>query len=342
MKFLVFGGGGIGDTIFELALVKALKNKYHGCQVDLLCSVSPNMEHAIGELLECQSYTDNCWMYSKKKILKFIKTILMLKLKKYDYAFSCTTRFKKNNKIAAVAKLIGTKLIEKDYGDRKINSIKVNVDENIHFIEQYQRLAQLLDASIRLDSLVINKDKLEGIEKVDSKNREIITICLGTNVTIYSDKGKCIEKNIKEWSIERWVKLSKRLVDKGYFVVMIGGKKEAQQMKLFSLRSSYINNLAGKTSIIESLSIIEQSKLIVGADTGMMHCAAALGKQTLSLFGGTDANVWRPYSNIGYVINGKCDCAPCYGKQYAINCTHRKCMDAISVEMVEDVIKEIM
>jgi heptosyltransferase-2 len=90
----------------------------------------------------------------------------------------------------------------------------------------------------------------------------------------------------------------------------------------------------GNTTIKESLSILEKSMIVIGADTGMMHCADALGKRTISLFGGTPAEVWHPYSEKNQVIVGKTNCAPCYGKDYAIDCKERKCMESITVENV--------
>lgn len=90
----------------------------------------------------------------------------------------------------------------------------------------------------------------------------------------------------------------------------------------------------GNTTVKESIAILYHSDLVVGADTGMMHCAAALGKKTISLFGGTPANVWQPYSPFNIVIVGKTECSPCYGKDYAIDCMERLCMKSITCDQV--------
>jgi len=69
-------------------------------------------------------------------------------------------------------------------------------------------------------------------------------------------------------------------------------------------------NLAGKTSLLEAIAIIDSSTAVIGVDTGLTHIGIAKDKPTVALFGST-----RPYlnpdSDKARVIYEDMSCAPC-------------------------------
>jgi len=340
MRYLIYGGPGIGDTIIELALAKGIKKNDSSAQIDLLISGKLGTENLIQELIECQSYVDNLYCITRDSIWETVRTLLKLKFLRYSYGFSCTTEFKATKKPAMLFKLLGCKSVVKcNNGKSGKADILVDVPENIHFVEQNGALLKAIGFESVLDLEVLDVQTIRDLFPVASCGQRIVTICLGTNITIYWKDGQRIDKNIKEWPIQNWVTLANQLSAQGHQVVMIGGRKEKESLQsvVEPLREDVIV-VAGETSIKESLSVLAQSDLVLGADTGMMHCAAALGKPTITLFGGTDPNVWKPYSNQSKVITGNCKCAPCYGKNYAIECDNRECMKMISCEDVLNVV----
>lgn len=345
MKFLIFGGPGIGDTIIELTLAKGLKIHYPGAEVDLIVSNSLGAINVLNDLLDCQDYIDNCFFYTKKELLKTGLLFLKLRYRKFDYGFFCTTSFKAKNTASKICRFLGCKSVIKEIkGKTGHIDIPVSIPENIHIVQQYECLFNELCPQQKLDIEVLNTKYLEGLVNFNSEGRKIITICLGSNITIYKRDGKTFHKNIKEWDISNWCELANTLVEKGYKIVFIGGKKEREALKHTDVQLNKLvdTSYLGKATVKESISILSLSELVIGADTGMMHCAAALGKKTLSLFGGTPADVWRPYSPYNVVIIGDTDCSPCYGKDYAINCVERKCMKKIRCEKVLECVDGIL
>lgn len=340
-RFLIFGGPGIGDTVIELSLAKALKNGFPNSRIDLIISDSLGTAKTIESILKCQDYIEDCYFYSRKRFFKTAKTIAKLRVNKYDYSFCCTTSFKANGTPSKISRLIKTVSIIKEIkGKTGTIDIPVYVDENIHMVNQYQELCRKILPDSKLDLLVLDSKRIMDYP-VSAKR--FVTICLGTNNTIYLKNGIRIEKNIKAWDVNKWICVANELSLNGYGVVMIGGKNEEAEIALAKEKIDYkVINLAGKTSIIESIGIVKQSLLVLGADTGMMHCAAALNIPTITLFGGTDPNVWRPYSNNGKVIVGDSKCSPCYGSDIAIQCTERRCMNTISVGKVIATAKTIL
>ena len=116
MRFLIFGGPGIGDTVIEAALAKGLKQCFPEAEVDLIMSNALSSNGILKELLECQDYIDHCFNYSKKQLFKTSLLLIKLRHRKYNYGFSCTTPFKTSNVASKICTLIGCKSIIKKVG----------------------------------------------------------------------------------------------------------------------------------------------------------------------------------------------------------------------------------
>ena len=340
MRFLIFGGPGIGDTVIEATFAKCLKKEFKDSMVDIIMSGSMGTTNVVVPVIECQNYIDNVYIYSKKDFIRTIKTIWRLKNNSYDYSFLCTTQFKTRNTPFFINRIIGGTLI---HNTKKKCGIQVHTDNKSHFMEQFFSLIKPLKHECTIDNNIFDVSKLPAV-LCGSKNNKLITICLGTNNTIYRRDNISIYKNIKEWNIEKWIELANVLLEKGYDVLFIGGRKEldAYETADVKISNNEVARFLGKTDVKESISILNCSELVIGADTGMMHCAAALGKRTLSLFGGTDPNNWRPYSDKNFVIYKALPCSPCYGRDHAIDCEDRNCMKSISICDVMRAIESIM
>lgn len=342
MRYLIFGGPGIGDTVYELSLAKALKEMDSSSKVDLLIHGDKTVENIIREILDCQNYIDNLVFLKKGNYISIFFSLFYLIFKRYDYGFSCAPNFYIKDTPVRICKIINCKSVVKYFPKKSGNAdINVNINNNIHWLKQYEKLIQALYPSVFLDIDVFDKASIQSPFSCKFKKR--ITLVLGTNAFKYHIEGRTLTKNIKEWDVKRWVKLGNCLSELGYEIFYMGGKKEKIELEIagmVNIKNRY-NILCGKTTIKESLSILNSSDLVIGGDTGMLHCAAALSVPTISLFGGSDYRIYAPYSIKNTVIVGKCPHAPCHFKtKYAINCFRRKCMESISVEDVINVVKE--
>ncbi len=135
---------------------------------------------------------------------------------------------------------------------------------------------------------------------------------MGTGDFIYKTQKNRISYNCKAWGYQNFISLIGKLEREGIKVVLIGGKKEQEEMEKEGIKVTDTNlvcNLIGKTSMVQSLSILGLSNLVIGCDTGMMHCAAALNIPTLSIFGATNPEVAKPFSERAYIITGSADIA---------------------------------
>ena len=103
----------------------------------------------------------------------------------------------------------------------------------------------------------------------------------------------------KNWPLERYVELARRLIDREERVVwVLGPAEEGTPIPSGDVTWSAlsIQELAGRLALC---------RLFVGNDSGVTHLAAAAGCPTVALFGGSDPRVWAPRGRTVSVITSE-------------------------------------
>jgi heptosyltransferase-2 len=142
---------------------------------------------------------------------------------------------------------------------------------------------------------------------------------------------------MKRWPISHWKKLVTLLP--GADIVILGGKEDIFCSEISAIAPERVTNLAGQISLIASCDVIRKSKIIVSADTGLLHVADVLGIPGISLMGPTAFGFTK--SQKIKTLEVPLACRPC-SKDGRGNCsqnTYQKCMVDITPEMVA---KEIL
>lgn len=348
MHYIIHTGPGIGDIIQFLSMARGIKESDPNARVDFLMRGSAKTLTLNNQILECQNYVNKLYWYSSKNIEHDIKLLIELLNNNYDYGFvrigsvsgEPSLWIYRIMKLARCKKIIG-------YGTNKVD-ISVDIPERSHYLERNRLLLKAIGIEGRYDAISIDKSKLdeEWLEKLDIHNKEkVIGLSLGTNSMVWKENGQDIKYDVKSWPYEYWLILTKLLIDLGYKVVLIGGIKEkneiAEENIVFSKQNNLID-LVGKTSIKQSLTIINRMLLLVGAEGGMMHCASALGTPTLTIFGGSDFKIWNPGGTDSEIMNLNLDCAPCFCTSRGAHCDYHQCLEEITPKMVLDKIQMII
>ena len=363
MKFILSGGSGIGDLIFYLPVVNALKMKYPGSQIDLLIRSKKNMVKNLCEILEytTKEYIDNIYYYNSSEVFNNVKTLMKLKQKKYDYAI-LLSYFGQGKQIwpYRIFRLLDVPIIalknnmtdkmKIDYPILLENVYHTNYLCNIKNIDAYFACLSCFNIIEKQDKNkyfknLFNKEKIEkvNIPLKESIYGRYIVLCVGANPVTRKNNNTIKSNDIKSWDIKKWIILANVLVKQGFNVVLLGGKQESIRLKPFKKRlDSRINNLVGKTSIMESIAVLYNSTLVIGCDTGLMHCASALNNKTLILLGTTSEKQAKCYGESSYSISKHLECSPCFGTGRDILCKTKECMKKISVKEVLLMIKKII
>ena len=94
----------------------------------------------------------------------------------------------------------------------------------------------------------------------------------------------------------------------------------------------------GCWTIRQSLATLRQCDLVITADTGVMHMAAAVGAKTLSVFGPTSATRLAPRYNLSTSLSPRLSCCPCYRDRYR-NCS---CTNFVTPEHAVEAARELL
>ena len=95
---------------------------------------------------------------------------------------------------------------------------------------------------------------------------------------------------LKEWPLEHWIELARRLLakDPPARIIATGSANAREQERLRSLAAGVgddrLTVLPSGMTIAELAAALQRSRLHVGADSGVLHLALALGVPTLALF----------------------------------------------------------
>jgi len=143
----------------------------------------------------------------------------------------------------------------------------------------------------------------------------------------------------KQWPIDKYTKLCKRIKnDFNLDTVVIGTKKDRICFEIAE-RVPEVVNLAAKTSIRESMSLINGAARVVGSDTGLTHAAEALGTKVTMILGPTsrETGATTILDDSVCVESEKTWCRPC--SQNGSSACYRSsqfCMDSIKTEEVHN------
>lgn len=138
----------------------------------------------------------------------------------------------------------------------------------------------------------------------------------------------------KTWNNDNYVVLAGMIksLNKNIKIIILGSQSDYGKIK-----SNNTIDLCGKTNIKELAEILSVCEFAVGADTGAMHLANAIGIRNLFIFGGSDIKETAPYGNNSKVISANLSCSPCRGK---CKFNKEKCLEQIKPNDVFEGIKE--
>jgi ADP-heptose:LPS heptosyltransferase len=115
----------------------------------------------------------------------------------------------------------------------------------------------------------------------------------------------------KAWPAERYAMVVRALLGPGGALaggrlMVLGGPDDqaaAAPLKAAVSKARCID-LAGKADLLLAFACLKRSRLFIGADSGLMHLAAAAGAPTLGLFGPSDEDLYHPWGPNGRTVRG--------------------------------------
>jgi heptosyltransferase-1 len=118
----------------------------------------------------------------------------------------------------------------------------------------------------------------------------------------------------KLWPPERHGELARGLRALGTRVLVSWGPGEQELAERVVAAADGAALVSFPTSLGEYIELARRARLVVGADTGPLHLACAVGTPVVALFGPTDPGRNGPFASEDVVVRRIPPCAPCYSR----------------------------
>ncbi len=330
-RILVVRPGGIGDAVLTYPMLRALRTHYSEAVIDVL-----------GERRNADVYRINGWV---RKVYRYdegpvasLGLLRALAAERYEIVVD-TEQYHRLTSVVAnslrPAHICGFDTL----GRGRLQTHRVRYTDTIYEVYSFLHLAEALIGS----EIPFERD--EPFLEVDARWQTWAAEALGAHA------GRPIAVIVpgastphKYWPPARYAAVADWLIQRGYYVVVLGGQDALEFARVIAARHGpdAVLNLAGRVSLPQAAGLIQQARLYVSSDTGPLHIAYGVGTPTVHMFGSGIMEKWAPQGRRYVVVSRGLPCSPCTRYGYTPPCPYGvACMDAIEVADVIAAIEEV-
>ncbi|MGE5439773.1 MAG: glycosyltransferase family 9 protein [Bacteroidota bacterium] len=318
-KILVIQTAFIGDAILTLPMLKKLKDIYPDSTIDVVTT-----PQASG-IFRANPYTYKVYSYDKKgKDRSFISLLRFAgKIKSEGY-----TRIYSPHRSFRTSMLVLLSGVRETYGfsNASLRQVYKNIVPYNSSHHEVQRNLELLErGSLTSDWRILPEVVAETEEK--KKVTEFmaeVTRSIAQNGAAAGVKSASGVKfaavapgsvwMTKRFPKERFIEVINYLISCSYTVLLIGGKEDQEYSSgIASMFDGSVISTAGQFSIIETIEILRQCKVLVSNDSAPTHFGMCADIPVLTIYCSTVAAFgFYPYnSKSKYVSYDDLSCKPC-------------------------------
>ena len=325
-RILISRTDSIGDVILTLPLCAALKRKFPDVHVCFLAS-----NYTLPVLKSCSAIEE---IIDWNELCNAPRTMQIQRLREYEFDTIVHVFPKKEIALLAKGAKIPTRIGTSHRGfhiltcNQRINFTRKNsafheAQLNFHLLRNigFDQLPSWEELNENLNYFKTTVDlKFSALETAKPK------------VILHAkSQGSAVE-----WPIEKYLELTKKLVDVGCRVFFTGTEKEGLEIRNHIEWSEDIIDTTGQLSLEELISFIDQSDALVACSTGPLHIAGILNNFCIGLFTPKmpmHPGRWKPLGRNSKTITAKEKCT-CKSKE---KCS---CLADIEVDQVLNEIKK--
>jgi ADP-heptose:LPS heptosyltransferase len=269
VKILILRFSSVGDIVLTTPVVRCLRKKFPDAEIHYATKKS------FQSILQHNPYINELHLLENS----LNELVAQLKREKFDYVIDLH-----NNQRTFLIKLqLGASSSSFD----KINfqkwlmvNLKVNRLPNKHIVDRYLETCSTLGVENDGEGLDYFLSKEDNVSV-----KEILPIEFQNGYIAWVIGAK---QNTKKFPVAKIVSVLKQL---NRPVVLMGGKEDAvdagEIIRQLPTGLLQLFNACGKFSLNRSASLVQQSKMVITNDTGLMHIAAAFKKPIISIWGNT-------------------------------------------------------
>lgn len=332
-KFLIIRFSSIGDIVFTTPVIRCLRKQFTDAEIHFLTKPENKI------IVESNPNIDKVLLLKKS----LFETISELKKEHYTTVID----LHKNLRTFIIKQL----LFKPTYTFNKLSLEKEILihfhynllPTNLHITER--NLATVAPLGVKgdgegMDYFIAAQHEVE-LQNLNLQQGKFIAWVIGAK---HFTKILPVEKVIESIRL-----FQQKFPDKK--VVLLGGREDVEMAEnIVSNFSENVMNVCGKFNLSQSVSILNQSEIVISGDTGLLHIAVALGKSVVAIFGSTvpEFGVFPKYGKFkiqpSAIIEMKdLDCRPCtkFGRN---SCPkgHFLCMKGIESQRIFAAVKNIL
>ena len=264
-KILIIRFSSIGDIVLTTPVIRCLKTQLPEAEIHYLTKKNNQ------SLLQENPCLTRTWLYEKN----FAELLPLLKAENFDFVVDLHKNFRSIYVLLTLRKPYGTfqKLNLKKW---MIVNLRIDRLPRIHIVDRYFGAVKslgIVNDRKGLDYYIPPGEEVDLSVLPDPFRQGYIAFVIG---------GKHTTKIFPE---EHVVEICKEVSRP---VVLLGGEEDGERgNRIERLAGSSVMNACGRFSINQSASLIRQAGKVITNDTGLMHIAAAFGKNILSVWGNT-------------------------------------------------------
>lgn len=317
-KILIIRFTSLGDLVTLEPTFRAFREFFKDSEITFLTS-------GIGKgLFSDSGYFDEFIVHKK-----FFQTLSLVKNKEFDLVINLQCNRPSHFLNLAISK---KKVINKSFNlFQKIFGIKVHSKSALEMIKLAGFEEKIVDEYFEKDKgfIKLPTTKSDLFEK--NSDNKVIAISTGTSERWLS----------KKWGIENYSDLIGKLIENNFEVVLVGSSLEQDDSEVLLKKYPQIKSFVNKTNLTELKNLLAEVDIFIGNDSGPTHIAAAVGVNTITIFGSTDIKhcvKFMPYTGVHEYIKPSEDikCHPCYKTKCP---TNMECMASIKVENILEKIR---
>ncbi len=163
----------------------------------------------------------------------------------------------------------------------------------------------------------------------------------------------------RNWFPDRFASVAQSIRQNiGLSIVLVGADDASPAAEQIAQDSLSIN-LVGRTSIAQLAALMQRARLVIGADSGVAHLAAALDVPTIAIFGPSNQAAWSPFGAVSLeefrrdptasravLVRSGIPCSPCFYTGFTLGrrdgCALRTCLTDVTADLVAQVATELL
>ena len=280
MKILITRFSSIGDIVLTFPILRCLKTQVPSSEIHYATKIQ------FKELVTASEYIDR--QYFLQNSLKDL--IKELRKENYDVIIDLHNNLR-THQISSALGLKTLRFPKLNFKKWLLVNLKVNKMPNLHLVDRYFQAVKTLGVVNDAKSntfFISTENEIEIKKQFNLSPKSYIAVVIGAQ---FATKRIPLDKLIEILS------------GINYPMVLIGGKtdKNVADELCKNLVEKEIYSACGDFNILQSASIVKQSKGVLTNDTGMMHIASCFSLPITTVWGNTSSafgmSVYNPENN---------------------------------------------